>query len=378
MRVVSSFVLVATLLGYGQLGGILLQSYATPVTDSMMRIYVIDTHKGRGKGSVLVYGAENGKLLKELSTKYAPEIAVSGDGKLLFVCDTEIDAPHPLAEVRVYSTKTFELLHRSPALPSRDMYTSGPAATQFLTSYDGRYAFIPRSELRNEHYLHTYITYDVEHGSLLPHPFQLPERAAIVAMIGGRSDILFDLDGAEMEAVAWADPVNKETFETVFTFDHPFERGVEFMITQLGVSPDGKSGYLLTRNGRLRVIDLSAGKVMPEIKLRLPDGFATPMGDLIVTDDYLLVPAANEDRARAGEAQVVYVFDRWSLKSLRSIDLAPVGNRLVLSPDASKLYVSNNDDRSITTYDFTSGKSLAKIQNVAETPVWFVAAPKPE
>jgi DNA-binding beta-propeller fold protein YncE len=379
MRVLGKLAILALVLGSSVITVPGCLSNANSVrTNQKMRFYLVDTHQGTASGSILVYEASSGDLITKLPTRYSPEIALSRDGRLLFVCDTQIEAAPPQSEVRVYNTKNFDLLQRSPSMTARDMYTTGPAATSLVASEDGRYVYVPRSERQNGQWSHTYITYDVRAGTLLPQAFQLPERAAIVTVLAGRPELLFGLDGDEMEAIAWADPVKQHAFETVFTFDHPFERGLEYMMTELGAAPDGNLGYVVTRNGRLRVVDLKADKVMPEMKLRLPEDAVVPIGDLIVTQDYLLVPISTKEVASIGVTESVCVFDRWTLKSLRSINLSTPGSHLVLSPDGTKLYVSSDRYGAITTYDFVSGKPVVKLENAAETLVWFTAAPNPE
>jgi WD40 repeat protein len=341
--------------------------------NAKMRAYVADT-KNSTHGSIEVFDPSTGRHLKTLESKYDPDIAVSPDGKLLFVIESDVEKIRTTSTLLTYNTKTFKLLKRVP-LVHRTLYNVRPSFSEIVVSEDGRYLYLLQTEtLGNDKAKYSIATYDVAHRKFLPTSTELPEGVLAFGKLRGRSALFAAVQGREIEGVTWGDPA---TSLKVHEFEHPVQRGHDFTISAAVPDPSGKFLYIVTRNGLLRVADIEKDSVGPEVKLDLPSGSAVPIQHLIVTPKSFVLGVSGKEGAARGQTESVYLFDRSSLKPVSSFKLSPPAEQIELSPDGSKLYASSMLVGSITTYDLSTGKSLSRIEKAGQTPVRFSVAPDP-
>lgn len=345
--------------------------------DQNMRLYVVDTHGKSTQGSIEIYDATTGRRLKALPARYNPELAVSPDGRLLFVTESDVKGSPTTHHLLVYDAKTFQNIRHVP-FSDRPIYNIRPSSSGILVSEDGRYVYILKAEtLSGGQANYSVATYDVNKGAFLPNELKLPEGVLAFGGLKGRPDVFFALQGQQMEGVSWAHPARDKTLPRLHQFEHPDKRGYEFKTNAVGVDPDGNFLHQVTQNGRLRIGDIRKNTVEPEVQLDIPADSAVPIQHLLVTSKNFLLGTSSKEGAARGQAEVVCIFDRSNLTRLRSIKLSPPGEQLEVSDDGTQLYAASSQDGSITTYDLESGKQVRRIEKIAGTLVWFVVAPSP-
>lgn len=344
--------------------------------DVGMRLYVADTHDST-HGSIEVYDPSTGRRLKTLPTNYSPEIAVSPNGKLLFVIESDVQASRTTHHLLVYNTGNFKLLKSIP-LSHRSLYNVRPSSAELVVSEDGRYVYLLRTEtLGNDKANYSVAVYDVEKGEFLPEEVKLPEGVLVFGKLHGRADLFAAVQGREVEGLAWGDPAKNNMTARLHTFEHPVRRGHEFTMSAVAVDPNGMLLYEVTRNGLLRIAEVSKDAIGPETKLDIPNGSAVPIQHLFVTASNLILGVSSKEGAARGQAESIYVFDRSSLKRIFSFKLSPPSEQIEISPDGSKLYAASLADGSIATYDIKGGKSVARINKAATNLARFSLASAP-
>jgi hypothetical protein len=344
--------------------------------------YVIDSRDDAKKARVLVYDSITGERTGRLPARYHADLAVSPDGRLVFVCDSVVfrDPPtlHATAKVKVFDALSLKRIQRFRA-PSRPIYSVAPFASRMLVSDDSRYLYVSKRRFsRKGKARYRVRVYDVQKEAYEPYRFKVPETPFFMSSIPGSTDLLFGLRGIRLEGIGQLNPRSENRVSNLHRFPSPMKRGLEYMTAGVAVHQGGKLAYAVTRNGKVRVLNIPENRsVTNEVQLEIPPHSSVPSNQVLVWGNHLLVGVSTSGEASEGKADSVFVFDSTSFRLVNSYGLDLPSHQLALAQDGSSLYAASfSPHNCITTY--SKGRNVATLQTGANSMTRFVVAKAPE
>jgi len=348
------------------------------------RLYVLDTNEGKAKSQVLAVDPLTGKSVMVFEAYYKPDMALSQDGKRLFVASGILseDGSTVLRKIlRVFDTNTGSVIHTidnpDQVVPTLNQYSSRMAISQ-----DGQWLYIFRLIMDKD--LYYIAVLDLDRLEFLPErpilPYCVvgylipqPERLKLDVMCAGTRDISSLTINESGRAAVTSVNLNKGLGRQ--GFGSPF------------LSKDGGMLKLITTDGQLFEVDktsrklnkIAAGvtestegwlkskerRIHPQIPKPSPDGAK------------LFVGAGREDDLKRGKPSIdmIIEFDSASGNVGRTLATSRPIHSFAVSHDGSKIYAVESRGNSILVIDTASLREIRTMQGIGVTPAFVLIAP---
>ncbi|HYZ84123.1 MAG TPA: hypothetical protein VE621_06955 [Bryobacteraceae bacterium] len=304
-------------------------------------LYIIDSNKNREQSQILVLDPEQGLIRKVFKTGHQPDLAVSSDGKKLFVAH---NLPSPeggssSGVLEVVDSVTGLVLSRVEN-PDRWLTPASFYTSKMALSHDGRWLFIFKMHATQQDSTFYVSTFDTEAGTFLP------ERVALPGCVSG---VLLPMTQREHLAV-----ICSET------------RDVRFLtLNQAG----GKSEAVMPpsfiadarEHGRFVGTGEWSGTQAPVVS---PDRRTLYLG------------VGKLDSLTTGRPRLSQVVALRSdtYERVGAVATAPFSS-LAISKDGARIYTIEHDTASVSVIDARQLKALTTIDGIGVTPTFAVLAP---
>ncbi len=348
------------------------------------RLYVLDTNEGKEESRVLAVDPLTGKSVMVFKAYYKPDMALSQDGKRLYVASGVLseDGSTLLRNIlQVFDTNTGSVIRTidnpDQVVPTLDQYSSRMAMSQ-----DGQWLYVFRLIMDKDWYYIAALNLDrmefLPERTILPHCvvghlIPQPERLRLDVMCAGTTDISSLTINESGKAAVTSVNLNKGLGPK--GFGSPF------------LSKDGRILKLITTDGQLFEADKTSRKLnkitagvteSTESRLKLTDRRIHPQIPKLLPDGAkLLVGAGREDDLKRGKPSIDMIIELDSASGTVSRSLAtsrPIHN-FAVSNDGSKIYAVESRGNSILVIDTASLREIRILQGIGVTPAFVLSAP---
>ncbi len=347
-------------------------------------LYVLDPRGGSSITQMVVVDPDSLRVIGALPAGYDPQIAVSPNGRRLYLTDTE-DGTEMLTVIETGTWKALQRLE-SPHRIKHKVFGQNAMAV----SEDGRRLFIHKWRYFTDRFESPTGTnvprsddwwdvLDTIAGKFLPYPPHVANAgiAKVLPSPGGDSLAILSFNRSEL---VFVDLQTGETIETVPINSGPSRRTPFYKFAAGAIaSSDGSRIYAVTGNGHLLVVNVRQRKLERMVDLDLAPEQRIPP-DLIVlspTGDRLYVGVGAHALTDSLYAQQVRVFDTESWKRVSLFKPARSTFAMALSPDGRRLYTVDPSTKTLTVLDAASGEEAGVLHELGETPSLIVVAPLP-
>jgi hypothetical protein len=334
-----------------------------------MNAFVIDFVHTDAGGSIQVFDLKKRRRVTSLPTRYAPEIAVAPDGRLL-VADFDPDSCEQRAELRIYDAQKFSLQQRI-AIGPRTRYNAGPAAPSMVVTADSKLALVHLVDtIGNDLAHHTIGVIDLARGQLRKKEGLIaPEHVLAFGLIGNSARTWIAMNGRELAGLGWGDATRSPDLDGFFQSIDLRHRGHLNAIAAAAAEPGGKRVWLVSREARLVVADLVKRRVERAPAIGLPGEWRVPVQQIAVGRDRLFLGLGADRSAWAGRAERIAVFALDGLRHLYDVALVAPSYWMELAPDGRTLAVLSEVRRSLTLYNAADGRPIGSLTDVATAPL---------
>jgi hypothetical protein len=317
---------------------------------------------------------EGGEIVQSLPTLHNPDVAVSRNGRHLFVIHSNLDkhvAAPDRDELLVYDTATLEVI-RKAAFTWRSLYNIAPSGPSIVCSDDGRFVFVNKTEtLGDDAANNTMSIFDIEAGAFQEQEIRLPYQATNFGTVPGKHAIHFALSGRLGDAVAYVDLDEGLNITTKHEFGE--EHVMRRRLAGSGVHPSQPIVYVVSRDGHVQRWDLDSDSLGEPVKLDLEQGSAVPIPHVIAADDYLLIGVSGPESAARGLSVILKSYKpEKKTGSQRTWIIDPPAEKIALAPDHKQIVTLNRTERMISSYDLATGDRIARLTEIGISPVSFV------
>jgi YVTN family beta-propeller protein len=320
-------------LGIGSLG-------MSSAAEAAANLVFVANHGG---DSISVIDAKRNVVVATISTPSPYGLAVSEDGKALFVTDF---ANH----VSVFSTKTYELLWTAEV-------GSSPTGLALLSNRSRRSGTCPDGSGRAHRgcaYVTNYhaasvsiVDLDTEH-TVATVPVGLSPIAVALSLDGNRAYV----SNQESATVTVIDTNTAQVVRTI---------AVQYQPTGIELSKDGLYIYVVNTNGVLSIIDSQTELVVANVQVT------------INKPTFYVVLSANDNRSYitftdGGRPGGVVIFDNINRTVVGTIAAGKVPLGLAITDHGRTLYVANEDSDTVSVIDLVSESVVATVP-VGRNPI---------
>jgi hypothetical protein len=342
------------------------------------RFYILDLGGPADGSTVLVYDAATLELTNTLTTRYHPDVCVSGDGNRIFICDSDLTRSClggvlASAELRIYDASTFDVIARAEVL-DRPCYPVIPRLNGMVVAENGRYVYILQRWSSRKGII---ATYDVEAAEFNPYCLKLPDSVASMAVIPRSQLLAVALQGPKTDDICIVDFGANDSRSMMRFAGFKASQTFEGRIAGVALDPSGAFIYAVTRSGHLRVVDAANAFTVSEVELDFPTAASIPPDHLFATQNQLLLGAAtSKELATSGKADTVFIYDLPDMTPRGSFSLRMPSEQLVPSADGMRLYAASVFlDQSVTVY--RNGRAEGVLTHAAPKLAHLALAPSP-
>lgn len=337
-----------------------------------MLSYVADTNGGSATGAIHVIDIHAEKRIHSIDTGYCPDIAISPNGRYLFVVDTDLNTEPARHYLAMHRTSDFQIVYRQ-ALDGRILYNVAPTSPSLRLTPDGRWCYILRAEiLGDDEARYSFAALDTVKEKIIDFPHELPFAPTNFGLVAKGKRLHFLLSGKSANAVASVD--HKRPSNLSIRYLNPSThsaRGVDAVASDGDPATDGV--YLLGRKGQLTIWDTARNLFSESVSLTVPDGLSVPLQHLIKAKGMIAVGLSNDELAARGQAEVICLFSiSNAFYREKAIAVWPPAEKLHISPEPLQLLSLSRDTRTLTIVDLESGELVTRIEKVGVSPVAFV------
>ncbi len=341
-------------------------------------LYIVDSKRGATTGQVLVLDPEQGRAIKTFPTGMSPDIALSPDGKHLYVASThhgsgDQPAREELSIIETASGRVVQTIDNA----DRAYYNVQPAYSNMAFSPSGRWLYVSKLALVGpQTILYWVATLDTRTNKFLPERAEIPNC--------GSTQLL---------------PLDKERQLQVVCTDTMDVRAVKIMpsgaaaalttkLKRPGRAPradtpaysflasDG-SNTTVTVDGRILKVDTTGQTVMEVAAVNLPtarwihSGARSPDKNRV----YISLQVPSDVNQGQWLADRINAYDLRNLNQLGSVETSRPFSYLAMSRDGRFIYAVDSDGAKVLVIDTTTLKETRTISNVGVSPSLMLSAP---
>jgi len=373
-------------------GGIQAAAAQSPATvPKSAWVYVLDNNKGMSTSQVLLLDTEAGRVVRTFAAGRTPEMALSPDGKRLYIVSRL--GRHTDDTLLVFDTATGNVLHQE-TLADRALYKIRPGRPTITVSPDGRWLYIikmrstPGPPQRDEY---TIATYDAERGSFLPVEAPIPDCGMgqfLQASNNGQLHVLCPTAHSvySFQVTPQGLGSNPLTLRLPPGPRYVYLSGLQTTDSETPVHPS-ISGGALSPDGRTLTIVMSYLLIL-EIDARQKTILRTARGPSDRWSRFLVTAASTNGTklyvpvgliAKRGEfggvTDEILVIDTKSLQQIGMITTSRPFWSFAISDDGRYLFAISPEDRSLTVIDTSTYREIRTIQGTGVTPSRVAVAP---
>ena len=133
-------------------------------------LYVVDSNNGAAEAQVLLVDPDQGSVVRTFKTGMSPDIAVSPDGKRLYIESTYTDGTINRDQLAIVDTSTGEVLQTIDS-SNRVGYNVYPPGSAIAVSPNGRWLYVLNHEMNTvgpENIWYWLETFDIQSRTFLP------------------------------------------------------------------------------------------------------------------------------------------------------------------------------------------------------------------
>ncbi len=296
---------------------------------------VIDLMTPHPSSEVIAFDGRTGSILRKIPAHYQPDVAVSANGRLLFLLDTKVSADYKRlsSTLSVIDTRSWKRLATVP-MQDRFLYTVTGPSTMVL-SPDGKHLFVYSSRfIRHDEADYWLSVFETPSLKVMPERISLPDCKG--ATFGAAKGQIVALCGEDVRFIA---PNALKVVATVkiakggITSDAGRPVG-------LVVSRDQQRIYVVTNDLRIFVIDPSTHRVVrTETRWQMDDGSVPSLDSVAISPDgrYLMVGVL----ATPKDPESLLTLHRYELPSLTPAGTIPLRGygRFATAPGGEETYI---------------------------------------
>ncbi len=374
-------------------------------------IYVLDPNRMGAESQVLLVDTEDGRIVRTYKAGYNPDMALSPDGKRLYLASTvtKQNGEAPAHILQIIDTESGEMI-RTIDNPDRAQPTHWEYRSRMAVSPDGNWLYIFKHRDSREGDFYYIDTLDTRRGRFLSEKpylplcfnallFPLAKPLTLDIMCTGSKDISFiklqKHGQPTIKSMRALEPQSRVGIQTV--------QGIQdAMGKYLGpgfLSADKRSFTTIFGDSRFFSIDSESLRIIKsdvidrESRGRIDamTKTAKATADDWLADSWLQIQPAliSPDGQRvyfgigrlAHFQQSVWSFDRIAVLDSRTLTRVAVIKpsqmfwSLALNKDGSRLYAISPEQASIIVIDPATGREIRTLYGIGESPIFGVAAP---
>ena len=338
---------------------------ATPWPTPPIRrpIYIVDPNDQGPVSRILVVDPDQLRIAFTLTTRYLPEIALSADGRRLYVADsyrTQVIRGETQDVLSVYDALSGELLLDDTPIQGRLLYKGLPLGEPFLfLSDNGRQLYVMKYGDPDTHQTRLTVLdpatlQTVREGDWPP----CGDRIRVQA------DRWLCANGAALDVV---DPSSRAVVETLLKV--PSGQTVAWLITA-----DGERLYVLYADATLAVANLQDRKIVTARRLEVNEHWLPVWDGATLSPDgrrlYVGFDTGEGESAVFSDAIAVYDTATWA--NIATIKLGDTMWHFALSAEGDQLYAVSPAAHDLRIYDTTTFQEVATLPNLGGTPARIV------
>jgi WD40 repeat protein len=352
-----------------------------PYTD---RFYVVDPKNYSMTSQVLALSRKTGEVVRSYPAGYDPALALSPDGRTLYIASADPDVRVPGQNVEglkdtlaVVDSET-GAIRQTVELRSRVLHAALASTSTMTMSTDGRLLYYAQVGNGSEGERSFSVgTFDTVREVMLPQSAEIDQC--------GDSD-LFALEGRELavlcsatndlRVVELADDGSAASVEVVEIENVPDDRtDSNGNFLDLGalaggaVSPDASTFYAVSQNGKIFVIDLGSGEITSSHQLDLPKARVIDYGRvaLLSSGAQLAMGSGRFDDYEYDSDEIVVVdTSKWSQQApiLTTRDFWSIET----GPGGSQLWALGKESSTIQIVDPSQDDEIRVVKGIGESP----------
>lgn len=344
---------------------------ATPLPLGRHAIYIVDPRNGGQTSQVLVVDPDAQRVVHGLATRYTPEIALTPDGKRLYVADsysTRVIRGEYHDVVSVYDAATLQLLHDDVDIPGRLLYKLFPNAHAYtFLSRDGTRLFVGKYGDPDIHALRLAVLDAATFKTLAEYRYPncrdlspLPDGHLLCdAITEGAVRLIDPLSGALIGAMSVPIMLNAGTV----------------------LSPAGDRLYIVSDNADVTVVDLAKSSpqmVVNRAPLSGPRGSQIGFRHIALSAEgaRLYVGFANGENRDRGLVDEIWTFDTHNWARVGVFKPSDPAFHFAVSAGGSQLYTVNPFKKSLAIFDTRTFQEIGTMLDLGETPALIVVPPR--
>jgi DNA-binding beta-propeller fold protein YncE len=347
-------------------------------------LYVLDSNDGKEKSQVLAINPLTGKAVMKFDAYYKPDMALSLDGKRLFVASGILseDGSTLLRHVlQVFDTNTGSII-RTIDNPDQVTPTLNQYSSRMAMSQDGQLLYVFRLIMDKDWY---YVaTLDLDKLEFLPErtilPYCIvgflipqPERLKLDVMCSGTRDIssltISESGKATVSRVNLNNGLGRKGFGSPF------------------LSKDGRTLKLVTMEGQLYEVDKASRKLnglpsgvtaQTETGGRLNERSIFPQIPKALSDStklYVSASRVNDLKHGSPITDMIVELDSTSGAISRSFVTSKPIHSFAISSDGHTLYAVEFRGNSILVIDIRSLREIRTLESIGTSPAFVLPAP---
>ncbi|HEY2933569.1 MAG TPA: amine dehydrogenase large subunit [Acidobacteriota bacterium] len=336
---------------------------------------VVDPVRGASDTRIILIDPEALRVIQTIRSGYDPQIAVSPDGRRLYLSDRR--GTQELFTVIEFGTWNVLLSVESPQRIYHKVYGRDALAV----SPDGRHVYIHKMRIlpgqfdipggsvpRTDEW---WDIFDTNSGVFLPRPPHV-ENCGIVRLFpqAGTLTMICPNRGE-------ASPADVESG----TVNQPFRdpKGERLRLPSLAGSAAAANGsliYLVSRKGELFALNLRDRSIASAARLELPEKTIVANGLVALSPagDRLYVGVGQAALTDRRYGQGILVFDTGSWKQTGKIEPARSVFSMAVAQDGRRLYTVDPATRTLTVYDVKTGEQVGLMKNLGDSPALLISA----
>ncbi len=333
-------------------------------------LYVVNVDQSSKEADLLLIESHHGEIKGRINIGIAPDVALSPDGKYMYVVSSLGDNPGDT--LSVLDLRSGEFLS-STAIQHFMRYTTGSSATALAVSPDGHWLFLlmTRSISRN-HDVYSVAVFDTAKRTFLPSEGPVPTcGAAILLPFSTSSGLYVICIGSES---TWSIIPRGTTIITDVGLSLRTESLAKGRVAT-AANVDGKPIVIYT-TGEVVVVD----KDKPELLSTRNNGrdvFLVPFVQPVVSGDKLFVATECCRHSATDVADSILSVDVSSPSTTRLIKLKQSFSNFAMSADGHFLYTVDSGHGEIGLFDVSNFnfRMLSRLTNAGGSPVRLFVVP---
>ncbi|MBI3970864.1 MAG: hypothetical protein HY332_06205 [Chloroflexi bacterium] len=335
-------------------------------------LYVVDPAGGDAASRVLVLDLITGTVFHTIGTAYNPQIAISPDGRRLYIGETETDGRTSSDWLRVVDTATWAQVAKVPA-PSRLLYKIWGTPSMAL-SPDGtrlhvqKYGARGTGQLGPGNVFYWLDVFDTAANVFLPqqialpgcgYGLPLPTSGPLAVLCYGTNDLRLAQPATgrvvAQVAIPGAQPVIRPGWVA-------------------GAAAGAGRLYAVTDNGQVLMVDPVRGARTAGIDLGMPRSQMVPLGRVALAPDgrHLYVGVGTVEERSHGMASEIWEIDTRKWQRTRVLrPTAPIF-QFSIGQDGQQLFAASPWQGSVHIVDLASGQETDSFRDLGGTPAWAV------